>query len=168
MKIYLSLILIAFLLVVSCKTTPNSTTKSVKKYADYDLSMYRKSNDSIKRYIIEVPIEKNEGLYNLEIWAGQTKKVDCNNHSIPGKFTKKTVKGWGYSYYEFTTSGHSISTRMACPENSLTEKFIRSKTEHARYNSKLPVVVYCPSDLEIDVKFHKVVPFSTCLSYFQI
>ena len=149
MKIYLSSILTAFLLTISCNTTTNKATKSEKRYADYDLSMYPKSNDSIKRHVVEVPIEENEGLYNLEIWAGQTKKVDCNRHSIPGTFTKKTVKGWGYSYYEFTTKEHQISTRMGCPDNVLTEKFILSKTEHVKYNSKLPVVVYCPSNLEI-------------------
>lgn len=57
--------------------------------------MYPKSNDSIKRYIINLPIEENEELYNLEIWAGQTKKVDCNNHSLSGEFTKKNNQRLG-------------------------------------------------------------------------
>jgi len=147
MKIYLCFILFAMLLLFSCKKNSNQISKN---YASYDLSMYPKSNDSLVRHIIAVPIEENEGLFNLEIWAGQKRMVDCNKHRISGSFTKKTVKGWGYSYYDFTVSPHQISTRMACPDTILTEKFIRSKTEHIRYNSKLPVVVYCAKGLEIE------------------
>ena len=39
---------------------------------------------------------------------------------------------------------------MACPDNTLTEKFISSKTEHMRYNSKLPVVIYCPKGFQVE------------------
>jgi len=62
---------------------------------------------------------------------------------------KKTIKGWGYSYYEFTTKGHSISTRMGCPDTTLIEKFISSQSELSSYNSKLPTVIYCPKGLEV-------------------
>ena len=150
MKTYFSYILIAALLAVGCETAPNEAIDSVKNYADYKLDMYPKSTPATQRYIIELPIEENEGLYNLEIWAGQTKSVDCNKHSLTGKFTKKTVQGWGYTYYEFTTNGQTISTRMACPDTPLAEKFIRSTTEHIRYNSKIPIVVYCPKTYEIE------------------
>lgn len=147
-KIYFFLTVL--LIITSCSKNSMEQSKTEKTYAEYDLSMYPKANDSMKRFVIKLPIEENEGLFNLEIWTGKTQKVDCNKHSLSGKFIQKTVKGWGYSYYEFSTSGHIMSTQMACPETGLKEQFIRSKTEYVRYNSKLPIVVYCPKNLEVE------------------
>jgi ecotin len=134
----------------SCTPVAERVSSSVKKLADYDLSMYPKASDTLYRYIIELPTEKNERLYNLEIWAGKTQKVDCNKHRLMGEFTKKSVQGWGYYYYEFKTDGLIMSTKMGCPMNKKTEKFIRSKPEHVPYNSKLPIVVYCPKNIALE------------------
>ncbi|WP_152287664.1 serine protease inhibitor ecotin [Flavicella marina] len=150
MKHLFSILFVISIFFTSCNQTKQLTPQKKETIADYDLSMYPKANDSVQRYVIELPIRADEGLYNLEIWAGQTKEVDCNKHSLVGKFNKKTVKGWGYSYYEFETNGMIMSTQMACPDAKVSEKFIRSKTEHVRYNSKLPVVIYSPKNIEIE------------------
>ena len=150
MRVYITLLVSSLLILMSCTSTEESDSLSEKKFADYDLSMYPESSDTLSRYIIELPIEEDEGLFNLEIWAGKSAKVDCNKHSLAGKFNRKTVQGWGYSYYVFETDGMMMSTQMACPEENLTDKVVRSKTEHVRYNSKLPVVVYCPKNIAIE------------------
>jgi serine protease inhibitor ecotin len=92
MKLHVSLIVTAFLLVFSCKAVHAEATESAKKYADYDLNMYPKNNDSIKRYVIEVPPKENEGFYSIEICAAQTNLEDCNKHIIMGTFTQKKIK----------------------------------------------------------------------------
>ena len=150
MRFYLILIIGSVFFLANCNSSKENVSNSDKKVAIHDYSMYPVAKENTTRYIIELPSQADEGLYNLEVWAGQTKEVDCNKHSLAGKFNKKTVKGWGYSYYEFETNGMIMSTQMACPDANISEKFIRSKTEHMRYNSKLPVVIFCPKGIEIE------------------
>lgn len=150
---YLYLIVSCILFsIVSCSQKKENDINGTAspQYKAHDLSMYPPESDSLNRHIIFLPIEENENLYRLEIWAGQLKMVDCNKHQVSGNFVKKVVKGWGYPYYEFHSNQNHMSTLMACPDNTLTEKFIRSNSEHLRYNSKLPVVIYCPKELEIE------------------
>lgn len=150
MKTYFLSILAISLIFISCNTASKKADKTKKRLDNYDLSIYPKSNDSIKRYLIELTPKENEELYKIEVWAGQTKKVDCNIQHLSGEFIKKTIKGWGYSYYEFSTNGVQLSTRKACIDTILTEKLIRSQTQNIRYNSRLPIVVYCPTDYTIE------------------
>ena len=150
MRVYITFLISFLLTLVSCNTSMQTGSTSEKRFADYDLSMYPETSDTLTRYVIELPIEDDEGLFNLEIWAGKTKEVDCNKHNLAGKLNRKTVQGWGYSYYVFETNGMIMSTQMVCPEKNTTEKFIRSKTEHVRYNSKIPIVVYCPKNVAIE------------------
>lgn len=140
---------LSFFLISACKSRKDTKTNVADSFLNYDLSMYPKSSKALNRFVISLPVKANEGLYNLEIWSGKTKLVDCNKQIISGKFNKHTIKGWGYSYYEFIPNDHQLSTKMACPDTTLVEKFIRSNTEHIRYNSKLPVVVYCPKEYQV-------------------
>ena len=143
---FLNLFLIAF---ISCKSTKQNNEIALSTNVEHNLSMYPESLENTNRHIISLPVQEDESLYNLEIWSGKTEMVDCNKHLISGSFKKHLVKGWGYFYYEFIPNDHQLSTRMACPDTTLTEKFIRSNTEHIRYNSKLPIVVYCPKGYSI-------------------
>ncbi len=38
---------------------------------------------------------------------------------------------------------------MACPDQKLTLKFVSLQPEIANYNSKLPLVLYVPKDMEV-------------------
>lgn len=111
--------------------------------------MYSEATEGSKRYCIEVPVRENESDYEVEIWAGKTIEVDCNQHKLVGNFKKEIVQGWGYPYYNFNTTGQLFGTRMHCPDQTLSAKFVRSASERIRYNSKLPIVVYCPKDVSI-------------------
>ena len=106
------------------------------------------------RQVIQLPEQKNEHDFKVELVIGQTREVDCNRHSLGGNLETKTLQGWGYDYYVFTPANGMASTMMACPDNKKTSQFIPAtlgENGMLRYNSRLPIVIYTPKD--IDVKY---------------
>jgi ecotin len=131
-------------------TTNVVAQKNVQKFEKLDISMYPKAEKGFKQVIVQLPIEKNEDNLKIELFIGSEKMVDCNIHNLIGKTTEETVKGWGYNYFTVESSGETTSTRMACP-NPPTKKFVTLEPILTRYNSKLPIVLYVPQN--IDVKY---------------
>ena len=101
--------------------------------------------------MIDLPAQPNEADHKVELIAGKTMEVDCNLRRLGGQWQEKTVEGWGYSYYELASVGPAASTLMACPDESRQSAFVSVGGEPllVRYNSKLPVVVYAPGDVEV-------------------
>lgn len=135
---------------------------SVQKMDKTDLSMFPSAKAGFKRSIIQVPEQENEMDYKIEFYVGKDMEVDCNQHNMMGKIEEKDLQGWGYSYYEVDSKGETVSTLMACLNYKNTVKFISLQSILARYNSKLPIVIYHPENLEVryriwkaDAKFQK-------------
>ncbi|SDS63128.1 serine protease inhibitor ecotin [Pseudomonas oryzae] len=107
--------------------------------------------EGYQRHVIDLPAQSNEADYKVELIAGKTMEVDCNSRRLGGQWQEKTVQGWGYGYYELGQVGPAVSTLMACPENSRTQAFVPVGGEPmlVRYNSRLPLVIYAPADLEV-------------------
>lgn len=107
--------------------------------------------EGYQRHVIDLPAQSNEADYKVELIAGKTMEVDCNSRRLGGQWQEKTVQGWGYGYYELGQVGPAVSTLMACPENSRTQAFVLVGGEPmlVRYNSRLPLVIYAPADLEV-------------------
>lgn len=102
------------------------------------------------RRVIFLPREADEDALRVGLIVGQTMMVDCNRHVLGARIETRTLDGWGYDYFVVTSSGATASTRMACPTNRRTRQFVRSGDEPLlRYNSRLPIVVYAPADIEI-------------------
>ena len=117
------------------------------------IAPYPQAEKGMKRQVITLPVQKDEANYRVELLIGKVMDVDCNLHRMGGKLESKTLEGWGYDYYIFEGS-EPVSTMMACPEGKKTQKFVTADLrENAllRYNSKLPLVVYTPQN--IDVKY---------------
>ncbi|HBU93018.1 MAG TPA: ecotin [Leclercia adecarboxylata] len=113
---------------------------------------YPQAEHGMKRQVIDLPAQKDEANYKVELLIGQTLDVDCNLHRLGGQLTSKTLEGWGYDYYVFDKVTSPVSTMMACPEGKKTAKFVTANLgEHSllRYNSKLPIVIYTPDNIEV-------------------
>lgn len=94
------------------------------------------------RWVIQLPPQSDEAGWRVEIIPGQHMQVDCNHRHLSGKLRTRTIKGWGYDYYEFVSNGQVASTLMGCPPNSQRRAFVASEGLMLRYNSRLPLVVY--------------------------
>lgn len=104
-----------------------------------------------KRYVISLPEQPNESLFKVEIVAGKTLKTDCNTRHMGGDLVEHNLDGWGYSYYQVPEPKGPVSTLMACPPGTEKNAFVPVVGDGylLRYNSRLPIVVYAPNDIEL-------------------
>ena len=120
-----------------------------------DVAPYPAAGEGYQRHVIWLPEQADEDLYKLEIVPGQLMQTDCNTRAMAGTLQERTLEGWGYSYYELSDVKGPMSTMMACPDNTTVEAFVPVLGEGTllRYNSKLPVVVYAPENIEVRYRF---------------
>ncbi|MBP6117221.1 MAG: serine protease inhibitor ecotin [Neisseriaceae bacterium] len=118
------------------------------------LKPYPKAQKGEVQHVIELPQKSNEDNFKVELQFGKTLKVDCNRHMMGGELATKTAEGWGYDYYVLGNVGAVASTLMGCPNQEKTDKFVTipSANQLIRYNSKLPIVVYAPEDVEVQYR----------------
>src|SRR5690625_2094003 len=158
------LLLLAGFLVLgaSCAsiTNKNAMEKKVSSIQDlnkltkpsHDTSMYPQARKGEERTIINLPKLENEEDYEVELFVGKWKEVDCNHHGLIGDLKKEAADGWGYDYYVFKTDGDLMSTIMAYPDQKLEIILIQSPSKKIRYNSKLPMVVIVPEGDTVSYK----------------
>ncbi|MCS2157213.1 serine protease inhibitor ecotin [Scandinavium sp. H11S7] len=119
---------------------------------------YPQAEKGMKRQVITLAQQKDESGYKVELLIGQTLEVDCNQHRLGGELESKTLQGWGYDYYVFDKVTSPASTMMACPDGKKTQKFVTAwlgDDAMVRYNSKLPIVVYTPENIDVKYRIWK-------------
>ena len=128
---------------VACATGPAPDLKSV---ADFPVAQ-----EGQTRHVIWMAEQQHEERLKVEIVPGKTMMTDCNTRGLMGNFSEHELAGWGYTYYQLGNVTGPVSTMMACPDDSKTEAFVPVQGDNftLRYNSKLPIVVYAPKDVEV-------------------
>ncbi len=120
-----------------------------------ELKTFPIATENYKQVYIQVPQKNNEENFRVELFVGKYEFVDCNSHFLLGKIEEETLEGFGYVYYKVESDGNIASTLMACPDNKKTKKFIYMPPLLVKYNSKLPIVVYIPKNLELKYRIWK-------------
>ncbi|MDF7667844.1 serine protease inhibitor ecotin [Orbaceae bacterium ESL0727] len=136
----------------ACATIPKQVTAAkpgVQKLED--IAPYPVAKDGYSRFVINVPPRSNENNVRIELVIGKDMQVDCNVHKLGGLVKPVELQGWGYSYYVVDDVNDGISTMMACPTAERKTEFVELNHNLAmfNYNSKLPIVVYAPSNLQV-------------------
>lgn len=112
---------------------------------------YPKAEAGFTRQAIHLPPQTQEENFKVEILAGKTLTVDCNRQRLGGVLEEKNLEGWGYPYYRLEKVTGPMSTLMACPDGKSKQDFVPVVGDGfmLRYNSKLPIVIYAPKDVEV-------------------
>jgi len=117
------------------------------------LKAYPEAKQGMQRIVITLPEKDNHEAAGLkvELVAGKQMFGDgFNRLHLATSIMRKTLTGWGYSYYKVTGSDAVASTMMAVPEGHKKVKtFVAGKPLMIPYNSRLPVVIYAPKGYEI-------------------
>lgn len=116
------------------------------------LAPFPAAEDGMMRLVIELPeMPRDEANYSVELVAGQTVVTDgVNQVRLDTALEPRNLEGWGYTYYEMTGSARMSGTLMAVPEGTPeVRRFVGGAPLMARYNSRLPIVIYVPAGFEL-------------------
>ena len=122
--------------------------------ANSDVSMFPPAAEGQQRLVIQLPKLEQESDVKVEVQITKTLTVDCNRQRLGGDLTRESLKGWGYSYHVLPQVSAPMSTMMACPDNAKHEAKVPVVGQGylLDYNSRLPLVIYAPADLEVNYR----------------
>ena len=84
-----------------------------------DLKPYPKAEEGYERYVFRLPKLENEEGLRLNLIVGKTLQLDTiNRYFFSGKGERKSIPGWGYSYYHVKEVGPMAGTRAAAPPDA--------------------------------------------------
>jgi ecotin len=105
------------------------------------------------RYVLQLPEVADESLIKVELIVGKKVVVDSvNRYFYGGALKTVNIPGWGFDRFVLENLGPMAGTRIGVdPNEPKSERFVSLGGEPflIRYNSKLPVVVYVPSGVEV-------------------
>ena len=137
-------------------------------FAEDDLKAFPQPDEGMVRFVLRLPAQEDESLLKVELLVGKVVKLDeRNRYFFAGKLDSQTIEGWGYTRYVLEELGPMAGTLIAIdPDAPKVERFITLGGEPflIPYNSRLPVVVYVPQDVEVRYRIWRTEPETTKMS----
>ena len=132
----------------SCLTPEDGGSNAGK-----ELKAFPPASEGMSRYVIFMPPEKDEELLKIQLMVGRSMELDSKNrYFFGGRLETVPIPGWGYNRYVLKSLGPMAGTLMAVDPNApKIERFITlgGEPELFRYNSRLPLVIYVPTGVEV-------------------
>lgn len=132
-------------LLLSCATLSAQAADNMKAFPP--------AEEGMVRHVLQLPQRDDEYAFKVELIVGKTVLVDeANRYFFAGKIEEETIEGWGFPRYNVGTLGPMGGTLMAVDPNlPKVNRFITLGGEPylIRYNSRLPIVVYAPTGVEV-------------------
>ncbi|MCE5231241.1 ecotin family protein [bacterium] len=133
-----------------------------------NMKAFPPAGKGMTRYVLQLPRQDDESAFRVELIVGKTVEVDKGNkYFFGGKIETETIAGWGFPRYNVSRLGPMAGTRMATDPNAPKEnRFVTLGGEPylIRYNSRLPIVVYAPEDVEVRYRLWRAQPEAKVLS----
>ena len=118
-----------------------------------NMKAFPSAEEGRTRHVIRLPEKADESAFKIELMVGKVVHTDKDNrYFFGGALKRETIKGWGFSKYTLAKLGPMAGTlMMPNPNAPKVDRFIAIGGEPnlIRYNSRLPVVVYTPEDVEV-------------------
>ena len=103
-------------------------------------------------------IDQEQTNREVELIAGTTMETDgYNKYQLLGTdIVKGTVSASGHPYWTIHGNPEKVrTTRMMGANPDVQQRFVTGATHKIRYNSRLPVVIYCPNNMECRYRIWK-------------
>jgi ecotin len=118
-----------------------------------NMKAFPPAEEGMIRYVISLPKQADESNFRVELIVGKTLRIDAvNRYFFGGRLEVENIAGWGFDRYVLRRLGPMAGTMMAVdPDAPKVERFVSLGGEPRllRYNSRLPLVVYVPSGVEV-------------------
>lgn len=135
---------------------------SASVHAVDNLKAFPPADTGMTRFVINLPKEKDETAFKVELLVGKTVRTDAaNRYFFGGALETETIAGWGFDRHILRQLGPMAGTLMAAdPKAPQVDRFITLGGEPRllRYNSQLPLVVYVPKDVEVRYRIWRASP----------
>jgi ecotin len=140
-------ILALALLIVSCGSRRTvSGNENVQEIDAQEVVATPRSIEGFVPNMIILSGREDESLFKVEILAGKEMEIDCNTHILMGEFEER-MTDMGETHLIFNSNGHTISTMMACLDDTRHLTFVTAQPHFVRYNSASPLVVHTPQGI---------------------
>jgi ecotin len=152
MRTIVSIALLTFAVAASSTAADNmQATTSDKSSAD-NMRAFPPAEPGMTRHVIRLAEQKDEADFKVELIVGKTVRTDAaNRYFFAGALETENIPGWGFPRYVLRKLGPMAGTLMAVDSNApQVDRFVALGSETVlHYNSRLPVVVYVPTDVEV-------------------
>jgi len=127
-----------------------------------DMKAFPAAEEGMTRHVINLPKLQDESAFKVELIIGKTVKTDArNSYFFGGTVETENIPGWGFDRYILRKLGPMAGTLIAVdPDAPQVERFISISGEARllRYNSRLPLVVYVPTGVEVRHRLWRAEP----------